>query len=82
MVKVKVHMRIAKGLNGRYHVQATRKASHEPLKDNNGWAYPTVAFALNLEIDDEEFQKAEKVLAEVQVPSGDVRILEPSVQAS
>lgn len=77
-----MHVRVAKRRNGRHTVAATTKVSDEPLKDSNGYALPTVAFALVLDIDDAEFKRAETVLAEVDVPSGEVRILKPKVQAS
>lgn len=82
MARIKAHMRIAKGRNGKLIVNATSRASHEPLKDQRGHAYPTVAFAVTFDIDDAEFKKAERVLAEVDVPSGEVRILKPSVSTS
>lgn len=74
MAKVKAHIRVAK--NGhRYAVSATTKPSTRPLTNTNGADLPTVSFALVLNIDDEEFKKAEKVLAEVDVPSGKTRIV-------
>lgn len=81
MAKIKTHVRVAKGRSGKMLVTATSRPSNEPLKDPRGNALPTVAFALVLDIDDAEFKRAEAVLAEVDVPSGDVRILEPRVQS-
>jgi hypothetical protein len=81
MAKIKTHVRVAKGRSGKMQVTATNRASNEPLEDSRGNALPTVAFALVLDINDLEFKRAEAVLAEVDVPSGEVRILKPSVQS-
>jgi hypothetical protein len=75
-VKVKVHLRVAKNSRGRrpFKVVASSEPNLSPLYDSRDRVLPTTAFALVLDVPDEEFKRAEQVVAEVSVPSGKVSV--------
>lgn len=67
-MKARAYVRVAKGRSGKPIVTATARASAEPLKDPRGRALPTVAFAVELEIPDALFARAEEVIATMIIP--------------
>lgn len=73
-MKVRTHLRVARTKAGAAQVAATVSPSHKPLSDPRGRALPTAAFALDLDLPDEMFRRAEQVLAEVMVDPQDVEI--------
>ena len=52
--------------NGKAKVTAGVRPSNEPLSITAGHL-PTVAFAINVEIPDEAFRQAERVIAELKI---------------
>ena len=80
-MKTRVHLRIAKTTSSRapYKVAATAKPNHQPITDMYGNAFPTVAFALDLNIPDGLFRQAERVIAEITVPEDIASIPVPVV---
>lgn len=77
-MKVKVHLRVAKGPRGP-KVEASAKPNYSPIyQDKRGYgnreALPTVAFAVTLDIPDSAFKKAEEVVAEINLPEGQLEI--------
>lgn len=74
-MKVKTHIRVAKnGRTGRTTVAASTRASVQPLYDSQNRTLPTVAFALVLDVPDELFRQAEKVIAEIEVKGTQAKI--------
>jgi hypothetical protein len=77
-MKLTVYMRVAKGVRGKPKVDARTTPNHKPLMASIGnWnekALPTAAFALDLDIPDEIFHRAETVLAELELTEDDVRV--------
>ncbi len=76
-MKVKVHLRVAKTetRNG-YRVSASTKPNNEPLNSGSYgtvW-YPTVSFAVDLNLPDELFEQANRVIAELNVAMKDAKI--------
>lgn len=74
MPKVKVHLRVASNGTRRHKVQANINAVSAPLTDSNGYALPTIAFAVVLDIDPAAFRTAERVIAELAIGEDDVAI--------
>lgn len=70
-MKVRTYLRVGKKEPGRRGPKALVKAgtmpSEEPLQDSMGRLVPTVAFAVDLDIPDEMFERAEQVIAELVV---------------
>ena len=78
MAKVRAYIRVAK--NGyRYSVDASAKANNNPLHKGGGYSQkeylPTIAFAVDLNIPDELFSKATKVIGEFNLQTNDITIL-------
>lgn len=65
-MKQRIYMRVAKHPNGKAKVVAGVRPSNEPLSITAGHL-PTVAFAINVEIPDEAFRQAERVIAELTI---------------
>ena len=68
-MKTKIYLKIARGVRG-VKVSASNKPSNAPFaeKSYRGDKYfPTVAFAIELDIPDELFKTAEKTIASVVV---------------
>lgn len=69
-MKVKTYLRVAKTKRGA-KVVAGSKPNQKPLVRDAGYrteeVLPTIAFAVILDIPDEEFARAEQVLAEIGV---------------
>lgn len=80
-MKVKMHVRVADTPRGP-KVQANRKVSYDPLYDSNGRAYPTVAFALVLDVDDKAFTRAREVVARLDIPAADTQVAAEVVGAA
>ena len=78
-MKAKVHLRIAKNPTGRtpFKVHASTKPDYRPLTTGSAFepkSLPTLAFAIVLDIPDDAFKQAERVLAEITVPAEIVAI--------
>lgn len=76
-MKCKVYMRVAKSRGPKgYRVAASIRPNYQPLKIEgyNERALPTAAFALDLDIPEEIFRRAEQVLAEIELDAGDVLV--------
>ena len=65
-MKQRIYLRVAKHPNGKAKVTAGVRPSNEPLSITAGHL-PTVAFAINVEIPDEAFRQAERVIAELKI---------------
>ncbi len=74
-MRVKAFIRVAKGYSGKAKIAANVRPSDEPLKDSNGYALPTVSFAIQLSIPDSLINRAEQVIAEVTIPEEQAEIL-------
>jgi hypothetical protein len=76
-MKVRTHLRVAKTKKGA-RVEASAKPNYKPLISNlgsrNETPLPTAMFALDLDLPDEMFTRAEQVLAEVSVDPQQVEI--------
>jgi hypothetical protein len=79
-VRVKTYIRVARQDSGRPRVSAGTRPSDEPLKNGSGFALPTVAFAIMLDIPDALIDSAEQVIAEVKISEEQATIL-ASVEA-
>ncbi len=76
-MKAKIFLRVAKTetRNG-YKVSASTKPNNEPLNSGSYgtvW-YPTVSFAVDINLPDELFDQASKVIAELNVAMKDAKI--------
>lgn len=67
-MKTTAYLRVAKMPNGRHKIVANTRPQHAPVNDTHGYPYPTVAFAVKLEIPDAAFRQAERVIAEINIP--------------
>lgn len=76
MPRIKVHLRIAESNKGygEYVIKATARPSYAAITDTRGYAKPTVAFAVVLDVPVEAFKRAEAVLAELDVPEEAVKV--------
>ena len=75
MTKIKVYIRIAKTLRG-YKIITTDKPSYKPLFSAS-WRpiyYPTVAFAIILNLPDDAFERATEVIGEMNVEMEELRV--------
>lgn len=73
-MKVKAHIRVAKGSNGKSQLTATVKPSTAPLTMANGTPLPTIAFAVVFEVPDAMFRQAEQVIATLTIPESQAQI--------
>lgn len=73
MPKVKVHLRIAQNTGPRrgYSVASSLKPVPRTLSNGRGEALPTIAFAIELDIDPQAFRSAERVIAELTIGEDD-----------
>jgi hypothetical protein len=76
-MKYPIYLRVAK-TNSRkgYRVTAGITPNNEPLNSgsyNTEW-YPTVAFAVNIEIPDELFNQASRIIAELNVAMKEAQV--------
>lgn len=72
-MKVRVHMRVGKGSRGP-QVHASVKPSDRPLADSSGVPIPTVAFAIDFDLPEALFHRAEEVIAKLTVPEDQAKI--------
>lgn len=76
-MKYPIYLRIAKtGTRKGYKVSAASTPNNEPLNSgsyNTTW-FPTVMFAVNIDIPDELFEQAERVIAELNVGMEEAQI--------
>ena len=84
-MKVIIYLKIAKGRKGRVLIKSSTKPDYSPIEtvkygSKHGDSYPTVAFAINVDIPDESFRRAEKVVAELNLKEEEVKI--NSIEAS
>jgi len=74
-MKVKIYLRVAKNTGGRtaFKVDARPTPDYRPLNKGQGTytetPLPTAAFAVVLDVPDELFRHAERVLAEIEIPA-------------
>ena len=76
-MKVRAYVRVGKNSASArkpYRVDASASANHLPLVASTGQTLPTIAFAIDLDIPDEMFNKAEQVIAEIVIPEEAVEI--------
>lgn len=74
-MKVKAHIRVARGSNGKAQLAATVKPSTSPLTMANGTPLPTIAFTVEFEVPDAMFRHAEQVIATLTIPESQAEIL-------
>jgi hypothetical protein len=68
-MKVKTYMRVGWDAKRRKaQVVANTKPSGRPLRRSDGEPLPTVAFAVELDLPDELFTRAERVIAMLSIP--------------
>lgn len=79
-MKYTIYLRVAKttGRKG-YKVSAASVPNNEPLNNGqlsyrNGEFYPTVAFAVNVDIPDEMFNQAARVIADLNVAMKEAQV--------
>ena len=76
-MKYPIYLRVAKtGSRKGYKVSASSLPNNEPLNSgsyNTTW-FPTVMFAVNIDIPDELFNQAERVIAELNVSLKEARV--------
>lgn len=70
---VRAYIRVAEGLNGKPRIQATTQPSDEPIKSQFGKALPTVSFAVEFDVPDVLFSRAEEVIATIAIPEESAR---------
>lgn len=73
-MRVKTYLRIATRKGARPIVDARATPSQSPLTQR-GEPLPTVAFAIELNIPDAMFKRAEQVIATVDVPESAARVI-------
>lgn len=79
-MKVKIYLRIGKTKKGVVKVAASNKPNYTPLANQsfsgkyNLVIYPTVMFALVLDLPDDLFKQAEKVIGEIKIDKEKVTI--------
>ena len=85
-MKTKVYLRVASSNGkGKVAVRASSKPDYSPIegvkmwKKSHGTFYPTVAFAIELDIPDEAFKKAEQVVARLNLENEQVKVNEIKV---
>lgn len=84
-MKVRAYLRVAKLPGWKYKIAASGKPDNSPLHKMKGYRgdkefLPTVAFALDLDIPDEQFNRASRLLGEVVVRGENSRILTDLVE--
>ena len=76
-MKVTAYLRVAKNTaNARkpFKVDASATPNHYPLAGSVGNSLPTIAFAIELDVPDDAFTQAEKVIAEITIPEDAYKI--------
>jgi hypothetical protein len=66
-VKIKAYVRVAKLAGGKPKLAVTTKPSGASLTDSLGNALETVAFAIELDVDDGAFSQARHLVASVKI---------------
>lgn len=78
MPKVTAYLRVAKyGGNSRrapFKIAANSKPNHTPLESGTGVPLPTLAFAVELDLPDDAFKGAERVIAKITIPKDALKI--------
>lgn len=74
-MKLTVYLRVAQGARGP-RVSASAVPNYEPFYSSgyHKTPLPTAAFALRLDVPDEAFHAAERVLAEIEVAENEVAV--------
>lgn len=72
-MKVKAYVRVGKPEYGRVKVSASNKPNEAPLTDSQG-PVPTVAFAVEVELPDVMFKRAQQIIADLKVPESQATI--------
>lgn len=74
-MKQTLYVRAAKHpRGGKSKVVTGTKPSHHALTDSSGNAMPTVSFAVELNVPDELFSRAQRVVASIDVDAQDVTV--------
>jgi hypothetical protein len=76
MAKVITYLRVAKVKKG-YKVIATSRPNILPIQPEQYIGkrpYPTISFAIELNIPDDAFAQAAKVIADVKIPVEDIKV--------
>ena len=74
-MKDKVYLRVAKTKRGKLRYTASTRPSNAPISEQYGDTFlPTISFALELDIPDELFKKAEQTIAKINLEAKDVNI--------
>lgn len=77
-MKCRVFLRVAKTKSSKgYRVAASTRPNDSPIR-NDAWSkpdfFPTVAFAVDLDIPESAFKRAEQVVAALEVPDDAVEV--------
>lgn len=74
-MNLRAHLRVAKHpRGGKPKIAVSSKPNPAPLTDGNLNAMPTIAFAIDLNIPDDMFVQAQRVVATIDVSADDVTI--------
>ena len=76
-MKAKIYLRVAKGPRGT-RVTASPTPNYVPLTAGSGYDQrnlPTAMFSLVLNIPEDKFREAERVMAELDIPPGAIEML-------
>lgn len=78
-MKTKIYLKVAKSIRKGMLYKASSKPDYSPIEsakyyNKRGVFLPTVAFAIEIDIPDESFKRAEKVVAQLNLKENDVEI--------
>jgi len=77
-MKTKIYLRVAKNKRNGVTVSASSKPNYNPLESPSGYKktsnLPTLAFAISVDIPDESFKRAEKIVADLILKEGELGI--------
>lgn len=74
-MKQTIYVRVGKHpRGGKSKVMTGSKPSHHAVTDSSGNPMPTVSFAMELDVPDELFSQAQKVVASIKVGAEDVTV--------
>jgi len=78
----RVYLRVAKysGRNADFKVDARATPNHAPLESGTGVPLPTVAFAVDMDIPEKAFKRAEQVIATIAIPEEALEIAAEVIQ--
>jgi hypothetical protein len=70
-MKCTAYLRVAYNHNGKATIAASAKPQTGPLKDSYGDPFPTVCFAVKLDIPASRFREAEQIIATLALPEAE-----------